>query len=76
MKTFLKEITNDWKTEYKVPNHTYIFENNACVGYIVEGTTKQKFFDTPMKQFSKSNRKFKKLTKKEVAELVWVLIKN
>ena len=40
--TYLKEIT-DWG-EYKVKNHTYIFnEKGQNVGYIKTGTTEELF---------------------------------
>ena len=51
---YLKEIT-DWE----VPNHTYIVNKiMEPVGYIIEGTKKEIIFKTPMKNFSKSWRKF------------------
>ena len=57
MNTYLKEIT-DWG-EYPYPNHTYIV-NKAMqlVGYIKTGTKEEIIFKSPMKQFSKSRRKF------------------
>lgn len=55
---YMKEVTADWKTDYRVPSHTYIFDGSACVGYIKEGTTKEIMFKSPLKQFSKSRRKF------------------
>jgi uncharacterized secreted protein with C-terminal beta-propeller domain len=56
---YLKEIT-DW-SESKTPikNHTYILnEKNELVGYIKTGTKDEIIFKKPMKQFSKSRRKF------------------
>ena len=58
--TYLKEIT-DWGAQ-KVPNHTYIFnEQNQNVGYIKTGTKEEIFYGKPSKLFSKSRRKFIKL---------------
>ena len=52
--TYLKEIT-DWE----FPSHTYIVNKKMeLVGYIIEGTKKEVIFKTPMKNFSKSWRKF------------------
>jgi len=53
---YLKEIT-DWGND--TPNHTYIVnEKTELVGYIKTGTTEEIIFKSPMKQFSKSKRKF------------------
>ena len=58
--TYLKEVT-DWG-EYKVKNHTYIFnEKGQNVGYIKTGTTEELFYKKPSKLFSKARRKFIKL---------------
>lgn len=54
---FLKEIT-DWG-EHKIPNHTYIFKKGQCVGYMKAGTHLPILFKNPLKQFSKTRRKFK-----------------
>lgn len=55
---FLKEITN-WTESPSTPNHTYIFNDTGQnVGYIKQGTSEQIMFTKPMKQFSKSRRKF------------------
>ena len=57
--TYLKEIT-DWE----VSNHTYIVNKYLhLVGYIKTGTKKEIMFKSPMKQFSKSHRKFVELKK-------------
>ena len=56
---YLKEIT-DWSdAKCPVPNHTYIV-NDALhlVCYIKTGTKEEIIFKSPMKQFSKSRRKF------------------
>lgn len=60
---YLKETTSDWKTDYRVPCHTYIFEGAKCVGYIKEGTTEELMFSKPSTQFDKARRKFKDVTK-------------
>jgi len=55
----LKEITNWDNVGYKVPNHTYIINGQGhCVGYKTTGTKRYTQFKSPMKQFSKSRRKF------------------
>jgi hypothetical protein len=58
---YLKETT-EW-SESTIPNHIYIFENNACVGYIKSGETTENYFNAPLKQFSKTRRQFKDVTK-------------
>lgn len=58
MYKYLKEVTTWDKTQYKVPNHTYIFEDSKCVGYIKAGTKEEIIFSKPSRQFSKSYRKF------------------
>ena len=56
---YLKEVTV-WDTP--VQNHTYIVDDkNWCVGYIKNGTTEEIIFSQPMKQWSKSYRKFEKV---------------
>ena len=58
---YLKEITS-WSESPETPNHTYIFnEKDENVGYIKTGTTEEKYFSKPFKQFSKSRRKFVQL---------------
>ena len=62
----LKEITADWKVDFKMPNHTYLISkendktNGKMVGYIKEGTTEVIWLKNAM-TFSKSHRKFKEL---------------
>lgn len=63
---FIQELTDDWKTEFRVPCHIYVMDGSKCVGYIKEGTTKIDFFSVPWTYFDKRHRKFKKLLKKEV----------
>ena len=51
---YLKEIT-DWE----MSNNTYIVNDAGhLVGYIKTGTKEEMIFKSPMKQFSKSRRKF------------------
>ena len=58
----LKEITTWDDAGYKVLNHTYILnEHGQCVGFKATGTKKYTQFKSPMKQFSKSRRKFVEL---------------
>tara|TARA_B110000977_G_scaffold83086_1_gene111007 strand:- start:2861 stop:3052 length:192 start_codon:yes stop_codon:yes gene_type:complete len=58
---YFKEIT-DWGSYTYVPNHTYMVDKSGhLVGYIKTGTTEEIIFSKPMKQFSKSRRKFIKL---------------
>ena len=60
---YLLEVT-DWG-QNKVPNHTYIVNSvGQLAGYIKCGTTKEIWFKEPMKQWSKSRRKFKKVLDK------------
>ena len=60
---YLKEITQ-WTDAPNTPNHTYIFdENNACVGYIPTGTKEETIFTQPIKNFSKTRRRFVELKK-------------
>jgi hypothetical protein len=55
---YLKEVTADWKVEYRVPLHTYIFDGSACIGYIKEGTSEKFMFNKPSAHFNKRGRKF------------------
>jgi hypothetical protein len=59
MNVYLKEIT-DWSdSKTNVPNHTYIVRPDGhLAGYIKTGTKEEIMFKSPMKQFSKSRRKF------------------
>jgi hypothetical protein len=62
MKKYLKETTTDWKADFRVPCHTYIFEgrDTRCVGYIKEGTTEEIMFSKPQR-FDKRGRTFKEV---------------
>lgn len=56
---YLKEIT-EW--DNNIPNHTYILnDKNELVGYIKTGTKDEIIFKTPMKQFTRTRRKFVQL---------------
>ena len=53
-----------WKevTDWEFPNHTYVLDNKGwLIAYIKQGTTDLIHFSTPMKQFSKTRRKFIKI---------------
>lgn len=55
----LKEIT-DWGNN--TPNHTYVLnEKGEMVAYMKQGTDVLIEMKTPMKRFSKTGRKFKKV---------------
>ncbi len=57
--TYLKEITDWSESKCSIPNHTYIVNKQLqLVGYIKTGTKDEIIFKSPMKQFSKSRRKF------------------
>ena len=62
---YLKEITVwDKVTDYTVPNHTYMVDDNGhLTGYIKTGTKEEIIFKKPIKNFSKSRRKFVFLSK-------------
>ena len=56
---YLKEITYWSESKCPVPNHTYIVRPDGhLAGYIKTGTKEEILFKKPMKQFSKSRRKF------------------
>ena len=57
---YLKETTTDWKTDYRVPCHTYIMQGSKCVGYIKEGTTAE-FMFTKGHNFDKRGRTFEEV---------------
>lgn len=54
---YMKEVTNTWVCDYRVPNHTYIMNGSRLAGYIKEGTTKEIMFKKPM-PFDTRGRKF------------------
>jgi len=62
---YLKEITVwDKVTGFTVPNHTYIVNDEGnLAGYIKTGTKEEIIFKKPIKNFTKSRRKFVTLKK-------------
>jgi len=69
---FLQEVTDWSNVECSIPNHTYIFnENKQCVGYIKSGTHDIQMFKKPSVHFSRTGRKFTKLTKDTIKRLVY-----
>jgi hypothetical protein len=65
----LQEIT-DWKDiSYNQPNHIYFVERTKLVGYIKEGTVDIIQLKTPM-PFTKSHRKFNKLSQTQLKKLL------
>jgi hypothetical protein len=58
---YLQETTV-WSTP--IPNHTYIFHGSSCIGYIKSGSDEKIIFSKASKQFSKTRRQFKDVTKK------------
>ena len=55
--------TTDWGS-HKIPNHTYIVNDaSQLMGMIPFGKTEAVMYGKPMKQFSKSRRKFKDISK-------------
>jgi len=65
----LREITDWKKLSYKQPNHIYFVERTKLVGYIKEGTEEFLELKSPM-PFSKSHRKFQKLTPSQLKKLL------
>ena len=60
---YLQETTDDWKCDYRIPNHTYIVEDGRSgrlLGYIKEGRTEAIMFSKPY-PFDRKNRTFKEL---------------
>lgn len=62
-----QEIT-EW-AEPATPNHIYIFRNKKLIGYVPQGSKDAFYFSRPSVHWSPSKRKFKYLSKKEIAEL-------
>ena len=61
--TYLQETT-DWSEAHaNIPNHTYIFDDTKCVGYIKAGTRDEIMFSKPSANFSKARRTFRNVTK-------------
>jgi hypothetical protein len=56
--------TTDWGSYTYVPNNTYIVNDaGQLMGMVPFGKTEAVMYSKPMKQFSKSRRKFKDITK-------------
>jgi hypothetical protein len=66
----LLETTDDWKVDYTVPCHTYVYDTTKgkCLGYRTAAGEIQKF-KSPL-SFSKSRRKFKKVVDKELLDAI------
>ena len=65
----LQEVT-DWKDlSYRQPNHIYFVSRTKLIGYIKEGTVDIIQLRTPM-PFTKSHRKFNKLTPTQLKKLL------
>ena len=62
---YLKEITVwDKVDHFTVPNHTYMVNDEGnLAGYIKTGTKEEIIFKKPIKNFTKSRRKFVTLKK-------------
>lgn len=60
---YLQETTDWSQSEVNIPNHTYIFDNSVCVGYVKSSSNEKIMFKTPLKRFSKSRRTFKNVTR-------------
>ena len=52
-----------------IPNHTYITKGTDLYGYVKQNTDVVEWFSQPMKTWSPSRRKFRKLNRKEIARL-------
>ena len=52
----LKETT-EWP-DRATPNHTYLLDGDRLVAYIRSGTSEPKYFNSPIRGFSKTGRKF------------------
>lgn len=57
-------------TDWEYPNHTYLVDKGKgwLLGYRNVLTGKVKIYSKPMKQFSKSRRKFKRVVDKELSQ--------
>jgi hypothetical protein len=66
----LLETTADWKVDYTVPCHTYVYDTTKgkMLGYRSAAGEIRKF-NTPL-SFSKSKRKFKKVVDKELLDAI------
>ena len=64
-------LTSKWREEItqwpdNTPNHTYITRGTQLIGYIKRGTTEVIEFKNPLKTWSVTRRKFRKLSRKEI----------
>jgi len=66
----LLETTDDWKVDYTVPCHTYVYDTTKgkALGYRKSTGEIHKFI-LPL-SFSKSKRKFKKVVDKELVDAI------
>jgi hypothetical protein len=66
----LLETTDDWKVDYTVPCHTYVYDTTKgkALGYR-KSTGEIHKFAQPL-SFSKSKRKFKKVVDKELLDAI------
>lgn len=64
-----REELTDWG-EHKITNHIYISKGTDLMGYVARSTGKIHMFNAPKKSWSVSRRKFRKLNKKEIREIV------
>jgi hypothetical protein len=64
-----REELTDWG-EHKITNHIYISKGTDLMGYVARSTGVIHMFNTPKKSWSVSRRKFRKLNKKEIREIV------
>jgi hypothetical protein len=71
MVKYIRETTDNWQCDFRVPCHTYIVESGRSgrmLGYIKEGTTEAIMNKKPM-PFDRRGRSFKELGVKERAAL-------
>ncbi len=64
-----REELTDWG-EHKITNHIYISKGTDLMGYVARRTGVIHMFNAPKKSWSVSRRKFRKLNKKEIREIV------
>jgi hypothetical protein len=60
-----------WREEVDAdyPMHTYITKGTHLFGWVQQGTKDVVMFNVPKRTWSVTRRKFRKLNKKEIAEL-------
>ena len=61
-----REEGTDWGKHDYVPNHIYITKGATLAGYVPRGTKDIIMYETPLKTWSVSRRKFRKLNRKEI----------